>query len=160
MVKHEARCRNFCETFYFTREHSRFTISKRNWPEMNHFAITPPPPLPSPNPHSRKQAIINKNQNFSNIPKLIRTLFMVVSIAPKKVVRNYFLDQTFLCRNNFLFLFRSSTSAEAAMNLFINSNAQELLREMKPQLKDKLTVLLLNFMENLFSRVPFDEWVE
>lgn len=46
------------------------------------------------------------------------------------------------------------------MNLFINSNAQELLREMKPQLKDKLTVLLLNFMENLFSRVPFDEWVE
>jgi len=49
---------------------------------------------------------------------------------------------------------------EAAMNLFINSNAQELLKEMKPALKAKLTVLLRNFMENLFSRVPFDEWVE
>lgn len=44
--------------------------------------------------------------------------------------------------------------------MFINSNAQELLREMKPQLKEKLTILLRNFMENLFSRVPFDEWVE
>jgi hypothetical protein len=49
---------------------------------------------------------------------------------------------------------------EAAMNLFINSNAQELLKEMKPALKEKLTVLLHNFMENLFSKVPFDEWVE
>lgn len=46
------------------------------------------------------------------------------------------------------------------MNLFINSNAQELLKEMKPALKDKFTVLLRNFMDNLFSRVPFDEWVE
>jgi hypothetical protein len=46
------------------------------------------------------------------------------------------------------------------MNLFINSNAQELLKEMKPALKEKLTVLLHNFMENLFSKIPFDEWVE
>jgi hypothetical protein len=46
------------------------------------------------------------------------------------------------------------------MNLFINSNAQELLKEMKPGLKEKLTVLLTNFMENLFSKIPFDEWVE
>jgi Haemolymph juvenile hormone binding protein (JHBP) len=46
------------------------------------------------------------------------------------------------------------------MNLFINSNAQELLKEMKPALKQKLTVHLHNFMENLFSRIPFDEWVE
>jgi Haemolymph juvenile hormone binding protein (JHBP) len=46
------------------------------------------------------------------------------------------------------------------MNLFINSNAQELLKEMKPALKEKLTILLYNFMENLFSKIPFDEWVE
>ncbi|XP_070504021.1 protein takeout-like isoform X1 [Chironomus tepperi] len=49
---------------------------------------------------------------------------------------------------------------QAAMNLFINSNAQELLKEMKPALKQKLTILLHNFMENLFSKIPFDEWVE
>ncbi|KAG5672045.1 hypothetical protein PVAND_002207 [Polypedilum vanderplanki] len=49
---------------------------------------------------------------------------------------------------------------QAAMNLFINSNAQELLKEMKPALKEKFTVLLHNFMENLFSKIPFDEWVE
>lgn len=46
------------------------------------------------------------------------------------------------------------------MNLFINSNAQELLKEMKPALKDKLTILLTNFMENLFSKIPYDEWIE
>lgn len=46
------------------------------------------------------------------------------------------------------------------MNLFINSNAQELLKEMKPALKEKFTVMLQNFMENLFSKIPFDEWVE
>jgi hypothetical protein len=46
------------------------------------------------------------------------------------------------------------------MNLFINSNAQELLKEMKPALKSKFTILLSNFMENLFSKIPFDEWVE
>lgn len=49
---------------------------------------------------------------------------------------------------------------EAAMNLFINSNAQELLKEMKPALKEKFTEMLFNFMNNLFSRIPFDEWVE
>lgn len=57
-------------------------------------------------------------------------------------------------------LFYCNRATEAAMNLFINSNAQELLKEMKPALKEKLTVLLHNFMENLFSRIPFDEWVE
>lgn len=49
---------------------------------------------------------------------------------------------------------------EAAMNLFINSNAQELLKEMKPALKEKLTILLHNFMENLFSKISLDEWIE
>lgn len=55
---------------------------------------------------------------------------------------------------------KPGTCAEAAMNLFINSNAQELLKEMKPALKEKFTEMLFNFMNNLFSRIPFDEWVE
>lgn len=46
------------------------------------------------------------------------------------------------------------------MNLFINSNAQELLKEMKPALKRKLTVLLTDFMENLFAKVPYNQWIE
>ncbi|CAO1423005.1 unnamed protein product [Diamesa hyperborea] len=49
---------------------------------------------------------------------------------------------------------------QAAMNLFINSNAQELLKEMKPALKRKLTVLLTDFMENLFAKVPYNQWIE
>jgi hypothetical protein len=46
------------------------------------------------------------------------------------------------------------------MNLFINSNAQELLKEMKPTLKIKLTEILHDFMENLFSKIPLDQWLE
>lgn len=46
------------------------------------------------------------------------------------------------------------------MNLFINSNAQELLKEMKPQLREKLTVHLRDFIEDLFSKVPYDYWIE
>lgn len=48
---------------------------------------------------------------------------------------------------------------EAALNLFINSNAQELLKEMKPDLKKKLLVLMRNFVENLFENVPYDAWI-
>ncbi|KAB0798321.1 hypothetical protein PPYR_09318 [Photinus pyralis] len=48
---------------------------------------------------------------------------------------------------------------EAALNLFINSNAQELLKEMKPDLKKKLTHLLWGFMENTFESIPYDEWI-
>lgn len=55
---------------------------------------------------------------------------------------------------------QSSNLTEAAMNLFINSNAQELLKEMKPALKRKLTVLLTDFMENLFAKVPYNQWIE
>lgn len=49
--------------------------------------------------------------------------------------------------------------AEAALNLFINSNAQELLREMKPSIKKKLLVTLRHFIENLFDRIPYNYWI-
>ncbi|NP_001191889.1 juvenile hormone binding protein-like precursor [Acyrthosiphon pisum] len=48
---------------------------------------------------------------------------------------------------------------EAALNLFINSNSQELLKEMKPHIKKKLMVGMKSFIDNLFSRVPYDSWV-
>lgn len=75
-----------------------------------------------------------------------------------KVIRKYFHIGN--CRDYDFDIRCPIYSTEAAMNLFINSNAQELLKEMKPQLKEKLTVHLTNFMENLFSKIPFDEWVE
>uniref|UniRef100_A0A1B6E0H0 Protein takeout n=1 Tax=Clastoptera arizonana TaxID=38151 RepID=A0A1B6E0H0_9HEMI len=48
---------------------------------------------------------------------------------------------------------------EAALNLFINSNAQDLLKEMKPSIKKKLLVNLRQFIENLFSRIPYSSWI-
>uniref|UniRef100_A0A1B6KR01 Protein takeout n=1 Tax=Graphocephala atropunctata TaxID=36148 RepID=A0A1B6KR01_9HEMI len=48
---------------------------------------------------------------------------------------------------------------EAALNLFINSNAQELLREMKPSIKKKLLVTMRHFIDNLFDRIPYDNWI-
>ncbi|XP_058823762.1 uncharacterized protein LOC131684689 [Topomyia yanbarensis] len=48
----------------------------------------------------------------------------------------------------------------AAMNLFINSNAQELLKEMKPQLRVKLTEHLHSFMQQLFDRIPVEHWLD
>lgn len=48
---------------------------------------------------------------------------------------------------------------EAALNLFINSNAQELLKEMKPTIRAKLVTVLSNFMDNLFERIPLDYWL-
>ena len=49
--------------------------------------------------------------------------------------------------------------AEAALNLFINSNAQELLKEMKPTIRAKLVTILTNFMDKLFERIPLDYWL-
>jgi hypothetical protein len=49
---------------------------------------------------------------------------------------------------------------EAALNLFINSNAQELLKEMKPALKQKLTIVMKNFLERLLDRLPMELWLE
>ncbi|XP_073983827.1 juvenile hormone binding protein 2 [Rhodnius prolixus] len=48
---------------------------------------------------------------------------------------------------------------EAAMNLFINSHSQELLKEMKPSIKMKLLANMRQFVENLFERVPYGYWI-
>uniref|UniRef100_A0A182NS83 Uncharacterized protein n=1 Tax=Anopheles dirus TaxID=7168 RepID=A0A182NS83_9DIPT len=48
----------------------------------------------------------------------------------------------------------------AAMNLFINTNAQELLKEMKPQLRTKLTEHLHSFLQQLFDRIPVEQWLD
>ena len=49
---------------------------------------------------------------------------------------------------------------DAAMNLFINTNAQELLKEMKPQLRTKLTEHLQSFLQQLFDRIPVEQWLD
>lgn len=41
----------------------------------------------------------------------------------------------------------------------INAHAQELLAEMKPALRSKLTAVMRSFMDNLFARVPLDLWL-
>ncbi|KAH8294887.1 hypothetical protein KR018_003857 [Drosophila ironensis] len=51
------------------------------------------------------------------------------------------------------------TFTEAALNLFINSNSQELLKEMKPALRTKLTLVIRNFMDRIFAKIPLDEWI-
>uniref|UniRef100_A0A023F804 Putative odorant binding protein n=1 Tax=Triatoma infestans TaxID=30076 RepID=A0A023F804_TRIIF len=48
---------------------------------------------------------------------------------------------------------------EAAMNLFINSHSQELLKEMKPSIKTKLLANMRQFVDNLFQRIPYDYWI-
>ncbi|KAL3282187.1 hypothetical protein HHI36_005381 [Cryptolaemus montrouzieri] len=48
---------------------------------------------------------------------------------------------------------------QAALNLFINSNSQELLKEMKPDLKRKLMELMRSFVDNLFENIPYDAWI-
>jgi len=52
-----------------------------------------------------------------------------------------------------------SSPTEAALNLFINSNSQELLKEMKPALRTKLTLVIRNFMDRIFAKIPLDEWI-
>ncbi|GLG98430.1 Circadian clock-controlled protein [Gryllus bimaculatus] len=56
-------------------------------------------------------------------------------------------------------LHNGNTILQAALNLFINTHAQDLLKEMKPDLKRKLMVLMRSFMENLFNRIPYDAWI-
>ncbi|XP_026291111.1 uncharacterized protein LOC113215663 [Frankliniella occidentalis] len=48
---------------------------------------------------------------------------------------------------------------EAALNLFINTNGQELLKEMKPSIKKHLLVTMRTFINNLFGRVPYEYWI-
>lgn len=53
-----------------------------------------------------------------------------------------------------------NTILEAALNMFINSNSQDLLREMKPDLRRKLVQVMSSFVRNLFDKVPYDAWIE
>ncbi|KAF7387181.1 hypothetical protein HZH68_012858 [Vespula germanica] len=52
-----------------------------------------------------------------------------------------------------------NTILQAALNLFINSNSQELLKEMKPDLRRKLVQVMSGFVEKLFAQVPYDAWI-
>ncbi|KDR14113.1 protein takeout isoform X2 [Zootermopsis nevadensis] len=56
-------------------------------------------------------------------------------------------------------LHNGNTVLQAALNLFINSNAQGLLQEMKPDIKKKMVQKTRNFVNNLFSRIPYDMWM-
>ncbi|KAK1120374.1 hypothetical protein K0M31_012355 [Melipona bicolor] len=47
----------------------------------------------------------------------------------------------------------------AALNLFINTNSQELLKEMKPDLRRKLVQVMTSFVERIFAQVPYDAWI-
>lgn len=48
---------------------------------------------------------------------------------------------------------------EAALNLFINTNAQELLKEMKPDLKNDLAEKMSRFLEHILDHIPYDDWI-
>ncbi|XP_001607053.1 protein takeout isoform X1 [Nasonia vitripennis] len=52
-----------------------------------------------------------------------------------------------------------NTILQAALNLFINSNSQELLKEMKPDLRRKLVQVMSTFVEKIFAQVPYDAFV-
>ncbi|KAI8430222.1 hypothetical protein MSG28_000566 [Choristoneura fumiferana] len=48
---------------------------------------------------------------------------------------------------------------EAALNLFINTNAQELLKEMKPELKRDLADKMSRFLARILDHIPYDDWI-
>ncbi|XP_063547472.1 protein takeout-like [Cydia strobilella] len=48
---------------------------------------------------------------------------------------------------------------QAALNLFINTNAQELLKEMKPELKRDLADKMARFLARILDHIPYDEWI-
>lgn len=56
-------------------------------------------------------------------------------------------------------LHNGNTVLQAALNLFINSNAQELLQEMKPDIKKKMIIKTTNFTNKLFAKIPYDMWM-
>jgi hypothetical protein len=56
-------------------------------------------------------------------------------------------------------LHNGNTVLQAALNLFINTNAQELLQEMKPDIKQKMIQKTRNFVNRLFTRIPYDMWM-
>lgn len=53
----------------------------------------------------------------------------------------------------------SNTVLQAALNLFINTNAQELLKEMKPELKRDLGEKMSRFLEHILEKIPYEDWI-
>jgi len=64
-----------------------------------------------------------------------------------------------LCTTTRTWSLGPSLVTEAALNLFINTNAQELLQEMKPDIKQKMILKTRNFVNRLFTRIPYDMWM-
>nr|XP_032517110.1 uncharacterized protein LOC116769967 isoform X2 [Danaus plexippus plexippus] len=56
-------------------------------------------------------------------------------------------------------LHNSNSVLQAALNLFINTNAQELLKEMKPQLKRDLAEKMSRFLDRILDKIPYDDWI-
>ncbi|XP_026323849.1 protein takeout [Hyposmocoma kahamanoa] len=56
-------------------------------------------------------------------------------------------------------LHNSNAVLQAALNLFINTNAQELLKEMKPELKKDLAEKMSRFLERILDHIPYDDWI-
>ncbi|XP_045542492.1 uncharacterized protein LOC106707782 [Papilio machaon] len=54
----------------------------------------------------------------------------------------------------------SNAVLQAALNLFINTNAQELLKEMKPELRRDLAAKMSHFLERILDQIPYDDWVK
>ncbi|XP_072935641.1 protein takeout [Epargyreus clarus] len=53
----------------------------------------------------------------------------------------------------------SNAVLQAALNLFINTNAQELLKEMKPELKRDLADKMSRFLDRILRKIPYDDWI-
>ncbi|XP_045505827.1 protein takeout [Colias croceus] len=53
----------------------------------------------------------------------------------------------------------SNSVLQAALNLFINTNAQELLKEMKPALKRDLAEKMSRFLDRILAKIPYDDWI-
>lgn len=53
----------------------------------------------------------------------------------------------------------SNSVLQAALNLFINTNSQELLKEMKPQLKRDLAEKMSRFLDRILEKIPYDDWI-
>lgn len=53
----------------------------------------------------------------------------------------------------------SNAVLEAALNLFINTNAQELLKEMKPDLKKDLAEKMSRFLAHILDHIPYEDWI-
>ncbi|XP_050665597.1 protein takeout [Leptidea sinapis] len=56
-------------------------------------------------------------------------------------------------------LHNSNSVLQAALNLFINTNAQELLKEMKPELKRDLAEKMSRFLDRILEKIPYDDLI-